>query len=70
MADTHEITLLVYPGAQAAAVHGLVDLFAVASRLGQACGRAALPARWRNSPPVSQRCGCTAKCQSSTMASC
>lgn len=42
MADTHEITLLVYPGAQAAAVHGLVDLFAVASRLGQACGRAAL----------------------------
>lgn len=42
MADTLDITLLVYPGAQAAAVHGLTDLFAVASRLGQAHGCAAL----------------------------
>ncbi|WP_455925703.1 GlxA family transcriptional regulator [Pseudomonas putida] len=35
MADTVDIALLVYPGAQTAAVHGLVDLFAVASRLAQ-----------------------------------
>lgn len=31
--ETLEIGLLVYPGAQAAAVHGLTDLFAIANRL-------------------------------------
>jgi transcriptional regulator GlxA family with amidase domain len=38
---TIEIGLLVYPGAQMAAVHGLTDLFAVANRIaaGHACAR-------------------------------
>lgn len=36
--DTLEIGLLVYPGAQAAAVHGLTDLFAIANRLRQELG--------------------------------
>jgi len=36
--DVVEIGVLVYPGAQLAAVHGLTDLFAVASRLRQDLG--------------------------------
>ncbi|EWY39023.1 AraC family transcriptional regulator [Skermanella stibiiresistens SB22] len=35
--DAIEIGLLIYPGAQLSAVHGLTDLFAVASRLAAAC---------------------------------
>lgn len=36
--DTLEIGLLVYPGAQTAAVHGLTDLFTIANRLRQELG--------------------------------
>jgi len=36
--DSLEIGLLVYPGAQSAAVHGLTDLFAVANRLSHELG--------------------------------
>jgi len=43
--DTLEIAVLAYPGAQAAAVHGLTDLFAVANRLAAAQGGGRLPLR-------------------------
>src|SRR5512132_2593710 len=39
-----EIGLLLYPGAQMAAVHGLTDLFAVAGRLAKEKGGAGAPA--------------------------
>ncbi|WP_442108754.1 GlxA family transcriptional regulator [Pseudomonas sp. NUPR-001] len=42
--DTLEIGLLVYPGAQAAAVHGLTDLFAIANRLRLELGALERPA--------------------------
>nr|AYM52578.1 transcriptional regulator [Aetherobacter rufus] len=41
--DPSEIGLLVYPGAQLAAVYGLSDLFAVASRLAKEKGGAGAP---------------------------
>ncbi|MEG0861646.1 MAG: GlxA family transcriptional regulator [Pseudomonas sp.] len=49
--DTLEIGLLVYPGAQTAAVHGLTDLFAIANRLRQELGALERPvlrvSHWR-----------------------
>jgi transcriptional regulator GlxA family with amidase domain len=41
--DPAEIGLLLYPGAQLAAIHGLTDLFAVASRLARERGGAGAP---------------------------
>lgn len=41
--DSLEIGILVYPGAQSAAVHGLTDLFAVANRVAGELGEHGLP---------------------------
>lgn len=41
--DSLEIGVLIYPGAQSAAVHGLTDLFAVANRVAAQLGEHGLP---------------------------
>ena len=41
--DSLEIGVLIYPGAQSAAVHGLTDLFAVANRVAAQLGAHDLP---------------------------
>lgn len=41
--DSLEIGVLVYPGAQSAAVHGLTDLFTVANRVAAELGEHQLP---------------------------
>ncbi|CAM3609188.1 MULTISPECIES: GlxA family transcriptional regulator [Pseudomonas] len=52
--DTLEIGVLVYPGAQLAAVHGLTDLFAVANRLRHELGALERPqlrvCHWSETP--------------------